>query len=61
MQEFEALWGTQNAQKILDDFTYKIADIFNSDYIDLRELVRLTKEDGMIGLILRIFKEIKSE
>jgi hypothetical protein len=36
MQEFETLWGTQNADKIFDDFTYKIADIFGSDYIDLR-------------------------
>jgi hypothetical protein len=29
--------------------------------VDLRELARLTREDGMIGLILRIFKEIKNE
>lgn len=61
MREYETLWGTQNVDKIFDDFTYKISDIFGCDYVDLRELARLTKEDGMIGLILRIFKEIKSE
>lgn len=55
------MWGTQNADKIYDDFTYKITDIFGNDYVDLRELARITKEDGMIGLILRIFKEIKNE
>lgn len=47
-------------EKIFDDFTYKIADIFGNDNVDLRELIRITKEDGMIGLILRIFKEIKN-
>lgn len=61
MQEYETLWGTQNADKIFDDFTYKVAEIFGNEYVDLRELVRITREDGMIGLILRIFKEIKSE
>lgn len=60
MQEYESLWGTQNVDKILDDFAYKIEDIFG-DVIDVRELIRATREDGMIGLILRVFKEIKNE
>lgn len=61
MRDYEYLWGNQNVDKIFDDFTYKIADIFGCDYVDLRELGRITKEDGMIGLILRIFKEVKNE
>jgi hypothetical protein len=60
MQEYESLWGTQNVDKILDDFAYKIEDIFGN-VIDVRELIRATREDGMIGLILRVFKEIKNE
>jgi hypothetical protein len=55
MQEYESLWGTQNVDKILDDFAYKIEDIFG-EVIDIRELIRATREDGMIGLILRVFK-----
>lgn len=62
MQEYEKLWGTQNAATILEDFIYKISDIFGGqEKIDLRELVWITKEDGMIGLILKIFKDIRSE
>lgn len=61
MQEYEHLWGTQNAAKIFEDFTYKISDLFGGyDTIDLRELVWITREDGMIGLILKIFKDIRS-
>jgi hypothetical protein len=60
MHEYESLWGTQNVDKIFDDFAYKVEDIFG-DIVDVRELIRVTREDGMIGLILRVFKEIKSE
>ena len=60
MEEYEALWGTHNINAILDDFTYKMTDIFGCECVYVSELVRLTHEDGMIGLILRIFKEIKN-
>lgn len=43
LKDYEHLWGTQNVDKIFDDFTYKIADIFGCDYVDLRELGRITK------------------
>ena len=43
LRDYEHLWGNQNVDKIFDDFTYKIADIFGSDYVDLRELTRITR------------------
>lgn len=43
LRDYEYLWGNQNVDKIFDDFSYKIADIFGSEYVDLRELARVTK------------------
>ena len=60
LQEYEGLWGTDNVEQIIEDFTYKIHEIFDSELIDTRDLMQRTKNDGMIGLILQIFKEIKN-
>ena len=43
LRDYEHLWGNQNVDKIFDDFTYKVADIFGYEYVDLRELGRITK------------------
>lgn len=32
----ESLWGTENVDKIVDDFTYKITDIFGCGTVDVR-------------------------
>ena len=38
----------------MDHFNEKIVEIFG-DYIDCRELLSLTRDNGIIGLILQIF------
>lgn len=45
-----------DVRQIIDPFTYKIMEIFGPDSIEPYDLAAVTKEDGMIGLILQIFK-----
>lgn len=60
MREYEHLWGTQNSNKVFEDFNYKIYEIFG-DSVPVYDLIKRTINDGMIGLILEIFKQIKVE
>lgn len=55
IRQYEHLWGTQNSGQIFEDFNYKIYELF-SENINIRDLVKRTLNDGMIGLILEIFK-----
>jgi len=41
----------------MDHFSYKITEIFGNT-VNPRELIALTKDNGIIGLILQIFQSI---
>lgn len=55
------MWDNQNLEQLLEDFTYKVNEMFGVDGIDPKALVIATKNDGMLGLIMNIFKELKDE
>jgi hypothetical protein len=61
LREYEALWEKFNINQIIDQFTAEICDIFGGDSIEPRELVGATRENGMLGLILHVFKLISNE
>jgi hypothetical protein len=55
------MWDNQNLEQLLEDFTYKVNEIFGIDGIDPKALIIKTKTDGMLGLIMTIFKELREE
>lgn len=56
LQEYGNMWDNQNLQQLLEDFTYKVNEMFGVDGVDPKALVMITKNDGMLGLIMNIFK-----
>lgn len=56
LNEYGSLWDNQNLEQLLEDFTYKVNEIFGVDGIDPKALIVKTKTDGMLGLIMTIFK-----
>ena len=60
LQEYSNVLGNENVDQIAEDFTYKIHELFDPEYVDTRDLIHRTKTSGMIGLILQVFKDIKS-
>ena len=61
LQEYGNMWDNQNLEQLLEDFTYKVNEIFGIDGIDPKALIIKTKTDGMLGLIMTIFRELKEE
>jgi len=61
LQEYGNLWDNQNLEQLLEDFTYKVNEMFGIDGIDPKALIIKTRTDGMLGLIMTIFKELKEE
>lgn len=55
IQRYSTLWENQDIEQILEHLTYKIAEYFDGESVDPRELLRCTRENGMIGFILEIF------
>jgi hypothetical protein len=61
LHEYGNMWDNQNLEQLLEDFTYKVNEIFGIDGIDPKALIIKTKTDGMLGLIMTIFKELREE
>lgn len=68
IEEYQNLWNNQQAEgkeflnvEILSVFIERMTSMLGGDILDLRVLQVVTKDDGIIGLILRIFKELKQE
>lgn len=68
IDEYQNLWNNQQAGgikygnlEILSVFIERMTSMLGGDILDLRVLQVVTKDDGIIGLILRIFKELKQE
>ena len=59
MREFEQLWGNENSDRVFNDFNYKLYEAFG-EQVRMRDLIIQTKDDGMIGLILETFKQVKN-
>lgn len=66
IEEYQNLWNNQQAEgkeflnvEILSVFIERMTSMLGGDILDLRVLQVVTKDDGIIGLILRIFKELK--
>jgi hypothetical protein len=57
VQDYGDLWNNQNAEQLMDHFSWKVVEIFG-DYIDPRDLMTVTRDNGIIGLILQIFQSI---
>jgi hypothetical protein len=67
-KEFSSLWTESQAQgiykcnsAIFPEFSQKLMDRLGHEYISMPRLYQLTKENGLIGLILGILKELKNE
>ncbi len=50
------MWDNQTLEQWLEEFTYKVNEMFGIDGIDPKALIVVTKNDGMLGLIMNIFK-----
>lgn len=57
IQDYGDLWGNQNAEQLMDHFSWKISEIFGDNVIP-RDLITMTKDNGIIGLILQVFQSI---
>ena len=57
VQDYGELWDNQNLEQLMDHFSYKMAEMFG-DSVNPRELISLTRDNGIIGLILQIFQSI---
>ncbi len=55
------MWDNQTLEQWLEEFTYKVNEMFGIDGIDPKALIVATKDNGMLGLIMNIFKEIREE
>lgn len=42
---------------LIDPFTWKLLEIFGEN-VDPRELISMTRDSGMVGLVLHIFQSI---
>lgn len=60
IREYQDLWTNQQVHKFIGPFSQKIYEIFNTENINPRELIYLTRQDGMIGLIIETMKAISN-
>lgn len=67
-KEYSSLWtetqasgkqGTYSA--IIPEFTQKLLERLGSETVQMSKLCKLVKENGLIGLILGVFRDLKEE
>jgi len=62
LKEYEGLWTAEQALQVENHFVKKLAELLDAQtHIDIVKLVTVTKDNGIIGLILSVFRQLKEE
>ena len=51
--------GNRGSDEVLDIFITRLIGLFGAEYLKLSRLKELTKQEGLTGLVLEIFKNVQ--